>query len=49
MFYSVGACVVKCFVVLGLVLSNDLESYAGGIVTAGKASHNGGVKNDDPD
>jgi len=34
---------------LGLVLSNDLESYAGGIVAAGKASHGGQVKHDGPD
>jgi len=37
------------FVMLGLVLSNDLESYAGGIVAAGKASHGGQVKHDGPD
>jgi hypothetical protein len=36
-------------VVLGLVWSNDLESYAGGIVVAGKASHGGRVKDDGPD
>ena len=36
-------------VVVGLVWSNDIESYAGGSVATGTASHVGQVKGDDPD
>jgi hypothetical protein len=35
--------------VAGLEWSNDSESYAGGSVATGKASHAGKVKGDDPD
>jgi hypothetical protein len=36
-------------VVLGLAWSYDPESYAGGSVVAGRVSHAGQVKGDDPD
>jgi hypothetical protein len=36
-------------VVVGLAFSNDPESYAGGSVATGRASHAGQVKGDDPD
>ena len=36
-------------VVMGLVWSNDSESYASGSVATGSASHAGQVKDDDPD
>jgi hypothetical protein len=36
-------------VVVGLVLSNDPESYAGGSVATDRASHARQVKGDDPD
>ena len=36
-------------VVGGLEWSNDPESYAGGSVATGRASHAGKVKGDDPD
>jgi hypothetical protein len=36
-------------VVVGLVWSNDPESYAGGSVAIGRASHARQVKGDDPD
>jgi hypothetical protein len=36
-------------VVVGLVWSNDPESYAGSSVASGRASHAGQVKGDDPD
>ena len=35
--------------VVGLVLSNDPESYTGGSVATGRASHCRRVKGDDPD
>ena len=35
-------------VVVGLVWSNDPESYAGGSVATGRASHATQVKSDDP-
>jgi hypothetical protein len=35
--------------VVGLVWSNDPESYAGGSIATGRASHAGQVKDDDPD
>jgi hypothetical protein len=35
--------------VVELVRSNDPESYAGGIVATGRASHAGQVKGDDTD
>jgi len=34
---------------VGLVLPNDADSYAGGSVAAGRASHAGQVEGDDPD
>jgi len=34
---------------VGLAWSNDPESYAGGSVAIGTASHAGEVKGDDPD
>jgi hypothetical protein len=34
---------------MGLVWSNDLDSYAGGSVAAGRASHAGQVEGDDLD
>jgi hypothetical protein len=36
-------------VVVGLAWSNDSESYAGGSVATGRASHAGQDKGDDPD
>jgi hypothetical protein len=36
-------------VVVGLVWSNDPESYVGGSVATGRASHAGEVESDDPD
>jgi hypothetical protein len=36
-------------IVVGLVWSNDPESYAGGSVATGRASHARQVKDDDPD
>jgi hypothetical protein len=36
-------------VVGGLEWSNDPESYAGGSLVTGRASHAGKVKSDDPD
>jgi hypothetical protein len=36
-------------VVVGLVWSNDPESYTGGSIATGRASHAGQVKGDDPD
>jgi hypothetical protein len=36
-------------VVVGLAQSNDPESYPGGSVATGRASHAGQVKGDDPD
>ena len=36
-------------VVVGLAWSNDPESYRGGSVAAGRASHAGQVKGDDPE
>jgi hypothetical protein len=36
-------------VVVGLAKSNDPESYAGGSVATGRASHAGQVTADDPD
>jgi len=35
--------------VVGLVRSNDPESYVGGSATTGRASHAGQIKGDDPD
>jgi len=35
-------------VVVGLVWSNDTESYAGGSIATGRASHATQVKSDDP-
>jgi hypothetical protein len=37
------------FEVGGLEWSNDPESYAGGSIATGRASHAGKVKGDDPD
>jgi hypothetical protein len=36
-------------VVVGLAWSYDPEGYAGGSVAAGRVSHDGQVKGDDPD
>jgi hypothetical protein len=36
-------------VVVGLAWSYDPESYAGGSVAAGRVSHAGQIKRDDPD
>jgi hypothetical protein len=36
-------------IVLGLACSNDPESYAGGSITSGRASHDRQVKDDIPD
>jgi hypothetical protein len=36
-------------VVVGLVWSNDPESYAGGSVATGRVTHAGQVEGDDPD
>jgi hypothetical protein len=36
-------------IVVGLVRSNDPESYASSMAATGKASHAGQVKDDDPD
>jgi hypothetical protein len=36
-------------IVVGLVWSNDPESYAAGSVATGRASHDRQVKGDDPD
>jgi hypothetical protein len=43
-------CRYPCFdVVVGLAWSYDPESYAGGNIAAGRASHAGQVKGNDPD
>jgi hypothetical protein len=36
-------------VVVGLALPHDPESYAGGSIAAGRISHAGQIKGDDPD
>jgi len=35
--------------VVGFVWSKDIESYAGGNIATGRASHSGEVEGDDPD
>jgi hypothetical protein len=40
---------ILCVVVVGHVLLNDTENYAGGSAATGRASHAGQVKGDNPD